>query len=181
MLKAASAHTQKNSASSRARCRSPPRAFFSLCARAAPGRLLPPVLPKTAGRCLAFGALSHRTRTVLCRGHKTLALKMAMPFVWFERIFLLFSMSFTQSRTRNCACIFIYLPGYSGERRREEDATHAHGSFRLTSGSAKPKQPNPCVCMISVCSGATNQHEHGAAGWPHSTYCSCQELTCHNH
>ena len=23
------------------------------------------------------------------------------------------------------ACIFINLPGYSGERRREEDATHA--------------------------------------------------------
>ena len=35
------------------------------------------------------------------------------------------------------ACIFINLPGYSGERRREEDATHAHGDTEKWYGSGR--------------------------------------------
>ena len=35
------------------------------------------------------------------------------------------------------ACIFINLPGYSGERRREEDATHAQGDTEKWYGSGR--------------------------------------------
>ena len=35
------------------------------------------------------------------------------------------------------ACIFKNLPGYSGERRRGEDATHAHGDTEKWYGSGR--------------------------------------------